>query len=212
MVAAYTACNEVYIYDDGSVTSLSDLLNTNNTTAKTKITAFGIIDGYFINNTNMNKMCYDCKALTSLELSGLDTSNVTTMWGMFSGCSGLTSLDVSGWDTSNVTDTSNMLGLCQSLTSLKWTNWLIAINLSLTKLTSECVKDLIKNLGRVDSEQTLTLNKTLAGYLDKLDMMYATTKGWVITPDAVGIKYANVTSSTDLSSVTDTTYKICIVE
>ncbi|EAF9239159.1 BspA family leucine-rich repeat surface protein [Listeria monocytogenes] len=55
----------------------------------------------------------DCRSLfsysrvTSLDLSNLDTSNVTNMSNMFAG-STATSLDVSNFDTSNVTNMSNM--------------------------------------------------------------------------------------------------------
>ena len=34
---------------------------------------------------------------------------------MFSGCSALTSLDLSGWNTSNVIDIANMFGNCNAL-------------------------------------------------------------------------------------------------
>ena len=56
--------------------------------------------------------------LTSLDLSGFDTSNVKDMSDMFSGCSRLTSLDLSGFDTSNVKDMSDMFSDCSRLTSL----------------------------------------------------------------------------------------------
>ncbi|MBC1925473.1 BspA family leucine-rich repeat surface protein [Listeria innocua] len=46
-------------------------------------------------------------AVTSLDLSNIDTSNVTSMLSMFAN-SAATSLDVSNWDTSNVTDMSYM--------------------------------------------------------------------------------------------------------
>lgn len=164
------------------------------------------------NVTNMGSMFRNCSRLTSLILSNFNTSLVTDMNNMFSNCSSLTSLDLRSFNTSSVTDTTSMFQDCDNLTSIKWTNWLKSVDLSYTILTSECIKDLVKNLGKTVSEQTLTLNNTLAGYLTKMDMMYATSKGWVITPDAVGIRYANVASSTDLSGVTDATYKICIVE
>ncbi|MDY3026021.1 MAG: BspA family leucine-rich repeat surface protein, partial [Candidatus Faecivicinus sp.] len=45
-----------------------------------------------------------CSSLTSLDVSGFDTSNVTIMSWMFAGCSSLTSLDVSSFDTSKVTN------------------------------------------------------------------------------------------------------------
>lgn len=56
--------------------------------------------------------------LNEVDLSGLDTSNVTNMSNMFYGCSSLTSLDVSNFNTSNVTDMSGMFQNCRSLTSL----------------------------------------------------------------------------------------------
>lgn len=55
--------------------------------------------------------------LTSLDLSGWDTGNVTDMWSMFYH-SGLTSLDLSGWDTGNVIYMSNMFARCSKLTKI----------------------------------------------------------------------------------------------
>ena len=162
--------------------------------------------------TDMGAMFQYCSGLTSLDLSNFNTSKVTSMWCMFQNCSNLTSLDISHFDTSMVVGIENIFENCSKLSSLKWTNWLITVSLSSTKLTGECIKDLIKNLGKTDSEQTLVLNETLAGYLTKMDMMYATTKGWVITPNAIDIVFANVSASTDLSSVSNATYKICTVE
>ena len=68
--------------------------------------------------TNMSNMFSYCSSLASLDLSPLDTSNVTNMRGMFSECSSLASLDLSPLDTSNVTDMSYMLSGCSKLTSL----------------------------------------------------------------------------------------------
>ena len=67
---------------------------------------------------NVSHMFYNCTRLTSLDVSGFDTSNVTSMQSMFSGCSSLTSLDVSGFDTSNVTTMAYMFYNCSGLTSL----------------------------------------------------------------------------------------------
>ncbi|MBF0004029.1 BspA family leucine-rich repeat surface protein [Enterococcus faecalis] len=70
------------------------------------------------NVTDMEAMFSGANSLTSLDLSGWDTSNVTSMYGMFEGASNLTSLDLSGWDTSNVTSMSGMFEGASSLTSL----------------------------------------------------------------------------------------------
>lgn len=71
----------------------------------------------------MTNMFINCKALTSLDLSGFDTSSVTDMSYMFSGCSALTSLDLSDLDTSNVMYMSNMFGSCNALISLDLSNF-----------------------------------------------------------------------------------------
>ena len=68
--------------------------------------------------TNMREMFGYCYFLTSLDVSGFDTSNVTNMMAMFSGCSSLASLDPSSFDTSNVTNMYFMFSGCSSLTSL----------------------------------------------------------------------------------------------
>ena len=56
--------------------------------------------------------------LTTIDLSGWDTSNVTNMGEMFKDCSSLTNLDVSGFKTSNATSMNSMFQNCNSLTSL----------------------------------------------------------------------------------------------
>ena len=68
--------------------------------------------------TSMDSMFCLCSALTSLDLSGFDTSKVTDMSAMFNGCSGLTSLDLSGLDTSSVTDMHCMFECCSKLTTI----------------------------------------------------------------------------------------------
>ena len=68
--------------------------------------------------TSMYSMFYYCNNLTSLDLSGFDTSAVTHMGSMFYGCTHLTSLDLSGFDTSAVTNIGSMFSSCHNLTSL----------------------------------------------------------------------------------------------
>ena len=71
--------------------------------------------------TNTSWMFFCCN-LTSLDLSNLDTSQVTDMRGMFAACGSLTDLDVTNLDTSQVTDMSNMFQGCYNLTSLDVSN------------------------------------------------------------------------------------------
>ena len=68
--------------------------------------------------TNMDSMFKECANLVSLDTSDFDTSQVTSMDSMFYRCASLTSLDLSGFDTSQVTNMDSMFGQCRKLTSL----------------------------------------------------------------------------------------------
>ena len=70
------------------------------------------------NVTDMSAMFQNCQNLESLDSSGFDTTNVTSMAQMFENCQNLRGLDVSSFDTSNVEDMNRMFSSCSSLTSL----------------------------------------------------------------------------------------------
>ena len=61
--------------------------------------------------------------LTSLDLSGFNTSNVTSMYYMFNGMSNITSLNLSNFDTSMVTNMGFMFAYMYRLTSLDLSNF-----------------------------------------------------------------------------------------
>ncbi len=71
----------------------------------------------------MFSMFYDCRNLTSLDVSHFDTKNVLDMSQLFLGCSKLGSLDVSQFNTRNVCSMMNMFMECSSLTSLDVSNF-----------------------------------------------------------------------------------------
>ena len=75
------------------------------------------------NVTNMDGMFYNCRALTSLNLTSFNTAKVESMSGMFYNCCALTSLDLSNFNTANVTDMSKMFEGCFALTSLNLSNF-----------------------------------------------------------------------------------------
>ena len=68
--------------------------------------------------TKMDSMFFDCRKLVYLNLSGFDTSKVTKMSYMFGQCNSLPSLEISHFDTSNVTDMCGMFYYCHNLSSL----------------------------------------------------------------------------------------------
>ncbi|MCL2406981.1 MAG: BspA family leucine-rich repeat surface protein, partial [Defluviitaleaceae bacterium] len=94
-----------------NITGLERIINISNVEVMASVfnSAIGLtsldLSGWDTSSaTHMNGMFWGASGLTSLNISGWDTSSVTRMNGMFGNTSGLTSLDLSGWDTSNVTD------------------------------------------------------------------------------------------------------------
>ena len=104
---------------DGSVMAYVEDDGTGNSTYKVTIGGKGGI----IANESMIDYFGEFRNVTSIDLSALDTSEVTSMIDMFSLCDSLTSLDVSKFDTSQVIDMSEMFSFCRSLTSLDVSNF-----------------------------------------------------------------------------------------
>ena len=70
------------------------------------------------NVTDMSGMFNGTTALTAVDVSGFDTTNLESMNGMFK-ASGVQSLDLSGWNTENVTDMEELFSGCADLASVK---------------------------------------------------------------------------------------------
>ncbi len=103
--------------------------------------------------TNMQAMFSGCSSLTSLDVSGFDTSQVTSMREMFLGCSSLTSLDVSGFDTSQVTDMGGMFERCGSLTSLDVSGFDTSRVTNMQAMFSGCSSLTSLDVSRFDTSQ-----------------------------------------------------------
>lgn len=74
--------------------------------------------------TSMYGMFWQCSALTTLNLSSFFTQSVTNMGNMFAGCRALTTITVSsGWTTSNVAESNEMFEGCTSLVGRNGTTY-----------------------------------------------------------------------------------------
>ena len=73
--------------------------------------------------TSMNTMFYTMKSLKSIDVSGFNTSNVTDMYAMFDQTGVIEQLNVSNFDTSNVTDMKWMFFGLNKLKKLNLTNF-----------------------------------------------------------------------------------------
>ena len=77
-------------------------------------------------------------SLESLDLTKVDTSNVSEMGSMFSGCSNLQTLDVSGFDTSNVRCMGWMFSGCSNLQTLDVSRFNTSKVLSMEGMFCDC--------------------------------------------------------------------------
>lgn len=89
------------------------------------------------NMTNMYAMFSGCERLQSIDVSGFDTSKVTNMGYMFNGCSGLASLDVSNFNTSKVTNMEDMFYALSHVVNLNLANFDIGEVTNLNNLVRE---------------------------------------------------------------------------
>ena len=110
------------------------------------------------NIKNMYSMFHECKYLTSINLSYLNTSSVTTMVNMFGFCYNLTALNLSNFDTSNVTDMTNMFGYCQSLTSIDVSNFDTSKVTNMEVMFQHCKSLASINLSSFNTPSLITMN------------------------------------------------------
>ena len=94
-----------------------------------EVRGIGLIDSSEL--TSVHGMFIDCEELKSIDLSGLDTSHVDDMAELFNGCVSLKAIDLSMLDTSSVTTMYWMFVACSSLQTV-----------NLSTLSFESVRDM----------------------------------------------------------------------
>lgn len=88
--------------------------------------------------TNMGMMfAQGLSKITNLDLSSLDTRNVTDMYGMFNAC-GARHINLRGWDTGNVTDMSYMFYYCSRTITLDLRDWDVSKVTTIEGMFSYC--------------------------------------------------------------------------
>ena len=132
--------------------------------------------------TDMGSMFFRCNSLTNLDVSNFDTSKVMNMDYMFTSCSSLTNLDVSNFDTSKVTNMKSMFQWCSSLTSLDVSNF------NAPELTD--ITDMFNGLTNL---VTLNLSNFNAPKITNMDAMFKDLSK-LSKLDLTNFNTANVTS------------------
>ena len=132
------------------------------------------------NVTNMSMMFYYCSNLTSLNLSNLNTTNVTNMNQMFNNCSNLTTLTLGvNFNTENVTDMSSMFSGCSKLNSLNLSNFNTTKVTTMSTMFSGCSKLNSLDLRNFNTEDVTNMSSMFSSCsnLTSLDLSnFNTTK------------------------------------
>lgn len=116
--------------------------------------------------TYMGSMFSNCLALTSLDLSGFDTSKVENMGSMFQDCSSITSLDLSGFDTSKVTNMFGMFNGCSALKTLDLSGFDTSKATTTANMFTGCALDVVRCRPKQFLEHAVpTADETPAGFI-----------------------------------------------
>ena len=107
------------------------------------------------NMTSMSMMFYKSTSLKSIDVSGFDTSKVVNMSYMFEGCSNLEILDLSNFKTSNVLLMQGMFWDCQKLKNIDVSNFNTGKVTSMNRMFWKC-----KSLIEIDLSNFNTSNVT----------------------------------------------------
>ncbi|EIP8244381.1 BspA family leucine-rich repeat surface protein [Enterococcus faecalis] len=144
--------------------------------------------------------------IVSINLSGLDTSQVTDMTNMFSSCSKLTSLDLSSFNTSQVTSMTSMFNGCSSLSSLDVSNFVTGAVTSMINMFNGCSSLSSLDVSKFNTSAVTSMESMFAGCsgLTRLDVSKFVTKKVLSTSnmfaDCSGLTRLNV-SNFDTSAV-----------
>jgi len=97
------------------------------------------VDGLNLSQiTDINGMFNSCKKLTSLDVRNWDLGRVVYMRNMFKNCSSLTDLNVSRWDVSSVTRMNDMFAGCTALTALALSEWDVSSVKDMRRMFQDC--------------------------------------------------------------------------
>ena len=111
--------------------------------------------------TTMRHMFHSCSAITSLDLSNFNTINVKNMGGMFAYCSSLRNINLSSFDTYQVTNMGEIFYSCESL-----------ISLDLSNFNTSNAKNMERMFGRCYSLSSLNLSNFDTSYVNEMGGMF----------------------------------------
>ena len=118
-------------------------------------------------SVSSNNMFYNQSNLKSIDLSNLDTHNVTNMVSMFESCSGLTSLDLTSLNTSSVTNMSWMFLSCHNLVELNLSSFNTENVTGMNSMFCDCVSLTSIDLSNINTSNVTNMDGMFS-YCDNL--------------------------------------------
>ena len=137
-------------------------------------------------NTNMKSMFYGCKALRSIVLDNINTDKVEDMYCLFYDCENLSTIDLSNFNTENVESMYSMFYGCKALTELNLDGFNTRNCINMAYMFFNCT-----GLIALDLHSFVTTNVT------KMEYMFARCTG-VKLLDLSMFDTSNVTSMFDM--------------
>ena len=119
-----------------------------------------------IGNLNISKadgisyLFYECNALTQLDLSNWDTSNIQYMVDTFDGCNNLTELNCSTWNTSKVYNMQLAFYNCNSLETIPVRDWNTKSLMYMDKAFGNCTSLVNLDVSKWDTSKVVELTNT----------------------------------------------------
>ena len=130
------------------------------------------------NMTSMSKMFLNSKSLTNIDVSGFDTSKVVTMANMFKWCTNLENLNLSNFNTEKVTNMTQMFWMCNKLRNIDLSSFNTSKVTTMTHMFRDCKSLVNLNLSNFDTSNVKYFFCMFAGCssLEYLDLSNFNTK------------------------------------
>ncbi|MFS1046759.1 BspA family leucine-rich repeat surface protein [Enterococcus faecium] len=113
---------------------------------------------------------YDAK-LQNVNVNNLNTSNVNDMGYLFRGCSSLQNININNWDVSNVTGLNNMFRECSSLQNININNWDVSNVTNMNSMFFNCTGLTELDLSNWRTPKLTSVNRMFNG-TNNLKLLY----------------------------------------
>lgn len=126
--------------------------------------------------TSMKGMFDHCEKLTSIDVSHFNTEKVTTMHSMFYTCRALKEIDVTNFETSRVIDLRYMFGYCNNLKDIDLRNFVTTgVNQGISSMFQACTGLTTLDLSSFDTKNMMFMSDAFNG-CSNLTTIYVSDK------------------------------------